>query len=157
MKKTMVLLLVLALAMPFGGALAAKKKKPKPFKSEIVSLGIAHPVFFGQTGAVNAITAREFVATCAIPASQGVDAWVFEVPAAYTGITASVKAIGEPGGAAGYDLDLYFFDDSCQATFASNSAGTDEFGYMPEGTAWIVMHNYLGDPNTQGHIEISAL
>lgn len=157
MKKTIILLLVLALALPFGGAFAAKKKKPKPYKSETVSTGVAHPVFYGQSGEVNSLTAREFMATCATPSSQGLDAWVFEVPAAYSKMASIVKAIGEPGGAVGYDLDLYFFDDSCTVTFASNAEGTDELGYMPAGTAWIVMHNYLGDPNSQGHIEISAL
>ena len=156
MKRAVVLVLVLALALPFGHAVGAKKRKPKPYKCEVVSTGVPHPVFYGQSGEINSITAREFAATCAVPASQGVDAWVFEVPAAYKTLASMIKAIGEPGGAAGYDLDLYFFDDSCAVTFVSNNAGTDETGYMPAGTAWIVMHNYLGTPNTQGHIEISA-
>lgn len=156
MKKTIVLVLVLALALPFGNALAAKKKKPKPFISETVSTGIPHPVAFSSTGAVNGVTAKEFTTTCSTPISQGVDAWVFEVPANYTKIDALIKAIGEPPGPLSYDLDLYFYDASCALTFASNAAGTDETGYMPAGSAWILMHNYLGDPNTMGHIEISA-
>ena len=157
MKKTFVLVLVLALALPSGHAIAAKKKKPKPYISETVSTGVPHNVAYGSTGSVNGVTAKEFTTTCATPASQGVDAWVFEVPAEYTKINSIVKAIGEPPGPLSYDLDLYFFDASCAVTFASNATSTDETGYMPAGTTWILMHNYLGDPNTMAHIEISAL
>jgi hypothetical protein len=54
----------------------------------------------------------------------------------------------------GYDLDMFFYDADCAITFASQAVGTDETGYMPAGTAWILVHNYQGDPNTSLHIEI---
>ena len=144
--------------MTSQAAFAGKKKKaPKPYKSEAVTIAVAHPIFHGQTGEVNGITANEFEQNCAVPTTQGLDAHVFEVPAEYQKLQAGVKAIGAPGGAAGYDLDLVFYDANCAVTFTSLAEGTDETGFMPAGTAWILMYNYLGDPNTSAHIEIAVL
>jgi extracellular elastinolytic metalloproteinase len=157
-KKLVVLGMVLLLAMTASQvAFAGKKKKPKPWKSEEVSLGIAHTALYGSSGEVNLVTAMEFEQACALPASQGLDAWVFEVPAEYQKITASAKAIGVAGGAVGYDLDMFFYDADCTVTLASQATGTDESGLLPAGTSWIVLHNYQGDPNTMAHIELSVL
>ena len=156
-KKTLVVCVALSLALTAGnGALAAKKKKPKRWKSETVSLGIAHPVVYGSTGQVNSVTAHEFVARCDTPASQGVDGWVFEVPGEYQKINAVVKAVGHAAGPVGYDVDIYSYDADCAIKSVSNAEGTDENGYILAGSAWIFVHNYQGDPNTQAHIELSS-
>lgn len=158
MKKTVAFGLIMLLALTSQSALAGKKKKgPKPYKSEEVTIAIAHPIFHGQTGEVNNVTGNEFEQTCATPVSQGLDAHVFEVPAEYQKIQAGVKAIGVPGGPAGYDLDLIFYDANCAEIGTSLAAGTDESGYMPAGSSWILMYNYLGDPATKGHIELAPL
>ena len=153
-KKLTILGLILALGLVAQPALAGKKKGPAPFKSEEFTLAIPHPVFYGNSGSVNTITAKEFENTCSVPASNGLDGYVLEVPKAYQGIQASVAAIGAAGGAAGYDLDIYMYDANCAVTLASNAAGTDENGVMPKGTAWIFVHNYLGDPATSAHVEL---
>jgi len=152
-KKTLLIVLALFVAAaPY--AVAGKKKKPKPWKSEEVTIAVAHPVFYGNSGEVNNVTAQEFENTCAEPASQGLDAWVFEVPAPYQKLDAAVDAIGKSSGAAGYDLDMFFYDAECAILMASQAEGTDEAGYLPKGTTWVLVHNYLGDPNTSLHIEI---
>lgn len=156
MKKISVLILVLALVVGSQAAYAGKKKKPKPFKSDEVTLAIPHPVAYSSTGSVNGITAKEFENTCATPSTNGLDAYVFEVPKQFQAYDAQIDAIGTPGGPAGYDLDIYLYDESCATTLAFNAAGTDESGIIPKGTAWILIHNYLGDPNLGAHIEISV-
>ncbi len=155
------ILVALAVALPLmlagPDALAAKKKKkkPKPYKSQEVTIMVAHPVAWGYTGAVNSLTAKEFEATCATPRSNGVDAYIFEVPKAYRTITAMASAIGH-GATVTYDLDMYLYNKDCQPTFALNAEGTDEVGMIPPGTAWILVHNYVGDPGLKAHLELKA-
>src|SRR4051812_4325275 len=120
---------------------------------------VAHPLEYGNTGSINSITAKEFEQSCALPSSNGLDGYVFQVPKQFAKVDAQIDAIG-PGagtGAAGYDLDIYLYNSDCQPTLAFNSTGTDETGLLPKGTPWVFVHNYLGDPNTTFHIEIKAL
>ena len=156
MKKIVVCLLALALIAGSQGAWAAKRKKPKPYKSEQVTLAVPHPVAYSSTGSVNGITAKEFENTCALPSTNGLDAYVFEVPPAFAKYDATVEAIGEGAAPTGYDLDIYLYDASCKVTLAFNATGTDETGVLPKGTAFVLIHNYLGDPALPAHIEISV-
>nr|MDQ3878712.1 hypothetical protein [Actinomycetota bacterium] len=55
----------------------------------------------------------------------------------------------------GYDLDMYFYDKTCKTNGFANSEGTDESGAFPKGTAFVLVDNYLGDPNVSVHIELS--
>jgi len=155
-KRICALALALLVAVAPYAAAGKKKKKAKPYKSEEVTIAVAHPVFYGNSGEVGSVTAQEFENTCAEPASQGLDAWVFEVPGPYRKTQAIVETVGTAGGPAGYDLDMFFYDSECTVLSASQAEGTDETGYAPEGTAWILVHNYLGDPNTSFHIEVKA-
>ena len=153
MKKFLVLLLVLGLVVSIVGPAGAKKKKKKavkPYVTEEVEIQAGHPMFNGQSGSLVSVTGQEFLNTCAIPSSNGVDGWVFEVPAAYQKISASAEATGTSvtDAAAPADLDMYFFDDSCTQVGAANAAGTDEFGAMSPGVAFIFLHNYTGGPTT---------
>ena len=151
-KRTTALLIALLLvaAVP---ALAGKK--PKPYKSEDVTLAAPHPVVYGNTGSVNSVTAKEFESSCATPSSNGLDAYVFEVPKEYQTIQASISAKGTASSPAGYDLDIYMYDKNCAVKFASNAEGTDETGVMPAGIAWVLIHNYVGEPGLTAHIEIA--
>jgi hypothetical protein len=156
MKRVLTLGLVLAMAVMVQPAFAGKRKpKVKPYKSEEVTIALSHPVFYGQTGAVNTATAKDFENSCAIPASNGVDAYVFEVPAEYQSISATVKAIGTAATPAGYDLDIYMYDKDCKVKLAANAEGTDEYGVMPPGIAYVLVQNYLGEPNVSFHIELA--
>lgn len=157
MRRALVLLLIAALLLPTG-ALAGKKKKgnkkPKPWTSEEGTIEVAHPVLYSTSGDILSVTVQEFKNSCAIPSSQGVDAYLFEVPVPYQKLEATASAIGSSVGAGGYDLDMFFFDANCEITFVSQASGTDEVTVMPKGTAWIAVANYLADPNTSVHVEL---
>jgi hypothetical protein len=160
LKKTLVSLVAVALvAVPAGtGAFAKgkKKKAPKPYVSSEVVIQTGHPAAHSQSGTLVTVTAQEFIRTCAIPSSNGVDAAVFEVPAEYKGLNASIKAIGtNASGPAGYDLDLYLFDESCAQVGFYNPTNTDEVGITTADTAFILVHNYQPGPVT-AHIELIA-
>lgn len=157
LKKALVSLLAASLvAAPAAGALAkAKKKKgPKPYVSSDITIQTGHTAAHGASGTLVTVTAQEFIRRCAIPASNGVDAAVFEVPADYQGLTATVKAIGTAPGPAGYDLDLYLFDASCNQVAFYNPTGTDEIGTLTADTAFVVVHQYQPGPVT-AHIELT--
>ncbi len=158
LKKTLVSLVAASLivvpAASGASAKAKKKKGPKPYVSEEIAIRTGHPAFHSQSGTLLTVTAQEFIRRCAIPASNGVDAAVYEVPADYKGLTASVKAVGSGAGPAGYDLDLYLFDESCTEVAFYNPVGTDEVGILTADTAFVLVHNYSPGPVTQ-HIELT--
>lgn len=158
----MALAVALALtATIVGPAAAAKKKKskgPKPYVSEEVTIQVGHSAMYGNSGTVLGITAQEFINTCAIPGSNGLDAYVFEVPVDYQKIDTSVSAIGT-GGALPYDLDMFFFDEGCQVTGVSQTTSVDEIGLAPAGSAYILVHNFGegtagGGDSVTAHIEL---
>lgn len=159
LKKTLVTLVAAALvAAPAGTgafAKAKKKKAPKPYVSEEITIQAGHPAFRSQSGTLVTVTAQEFIRTCAVPSTNGVDAAVFEVPADYKGLSASIKALGSGAGPGGYDLDLYLFDESCTEVAFYNPTGTDEVGIMTTDTAFILVHQYAPGPVTT-HIELSV-
>lgn len=162
-RKLLIIGLVLAIAAALGApASAAKKKKkkgPKPYKSEEVTIEFGHPVFNGASGTVVAVTAQEFIQTCSIPSSNGLDAYVWEVPEDYLGRIAAISAVGQKNAAGDvlpYDLDIYTFDENCEPVLAFNAAGTDESGTLTPETAYILIHNYVGDPVTL-HYELKAI
>ena len=144
MKKTLALLLTLAVAASIASPATAAKKKPKgpkPYKSEEVTIQLGHSVQYGNSGTVVGLTAQEFINSCAIPNTNGIDAYVWPVPDAYKDTDALITAYGS-GGSAGYDLDLFLFDDSCGVTLASQSTSADETNVMFKGTAYILIHNF---------------
>jgi hypothetical protein len=157
LKKTAAILaLALVVGMQPATAAPKKKKKPKPYKSEEVTLGIAHTVVYGNTGSVNSVTAKEFENRCAAPASNGLDAYVFEVPKAYRKIQAFVEAVGSPSQAINYDIDMFLYDANCAVTLAYQAVGNDESGVLAKGTAWVLIHSYEGEPNLSAHIELKV-
>lgn len=148
-KKLLIVGLVLALAAALTAPAAAGKKKkgPKPYTSEEVTVQIGHPVFNGASGTVVGVTPQEFIQTCALPSTNGLDAYVFEVPKAYQKIQAAIDATGSAQGI-DHDIDIYLFDSSCAPAGAFNAVGTDESGVLSAGTAYILLHNYTGGPTT---------
>ena len=88
-KKFIAAFLVLGLLVAFSGPAVAKKKKgPKPYTSEEATINVGHPVFYANSGTLLSATAQEFLNTCAIPQSNGVDAYVYEIPADYAKLSA---------------------------------------------------------------------
>ncbi|MDQ3951513.1 MAG: hypothetical protein M3279_00920 [Actinomycetota bacterium] len=157
LKKTLVSLVAASLvAAPLGtGALAkAKKKKgPKPYVSSEITIQTGHPAFHSASGTLLTVTAQEFIRRCAVPASNGADAAVYEVPEEYKGLQAMIKAVGADAAGA-YDLDIYLFDKSCTEVAFYNAVGTDELGFTTKDTAFVLLHNYEPGPVT-AHFELS--
>jgi len=145
MRKLIAVAAALAIVIAPSTALAGKKK-PKPYTSEKVSIAVGHPVFNSASGSVVAVTAAEFLTRCAIPATNGFDAYVFEVPKTYQNRVATFEVTGTPSLPYTYDVDVYTFDSSCGLTTAQNSPGTDQAGYLMKGTAFVLVHNYEPGP-----------
>ena len=145
MKKTLALLLTLLVAASLASPASAGKKKakgPKPYKSEEVTIQLGHSSLYATTGEVLGITAQEFINSCAIPNTNGVDAFVWEVPADYKNVDALVTAYGTAG-SAGYDLDILLFDETCEITQATQSDAADEMSVMAKGaTTYILVYNF---------------
>ncbi len=154
MRRLVVLVLCLALVAAPAAAKGKKKKGPKPWSSPEVAILVPHPVFYNTTGEVLGITMQEFLNTCAMPATNGLDGYVFEVPAEYKGYEAAVRTVSGASAAAS-DLDIWVFDDACELQRGYQVAGTDEAGFLLKDTAWMVVTNYLGDPNQLFHLELS--
>jgi hypothetical protein len=115
-----------------------RKKKPVTFSTD-GSFAVANPATLENSG----VTQNEFMATCAIPASQGLDGYVVELPAKVTKVSSEVTVAG--GDATGiYDLDMYFYNADCAPTGAASSAGSDEVGAMPAGTKYVVVAAFWG-------------
>lgn len=129
-------LLAGALAMP---ADAKKKKKPrlKPYVTS-GSIAIGHPANFE---ADLGITRAEFTETCGIPASQGIDGYVVEIPAPYMKKSAAVLAAGSSTTGA-YDLDLFFYNDACSEVGRAADIGSDQAGTMPAGTKYVLVNSW---------------
>lgn len=149
-KKLLIVGLLVALtAALFAPAASAKKKKgPKPFKSESITVEIGHPMFNGASGSLVGVTPQEFFAGCSIPSSNGFDAAVYEVPKSYKKIPSSIEATGTgvTDAAQAADIDIYLYDSSCAQIGAFNNVGTSESGVLGAGTAFVVLHNYTGGP-----------
>ena len=147
-KKLIACFLVLGLLAAFTGPAAAKKKKkgPKPYVSEEATINVGHPVFYSTTQTPVSLTAQEFINSCAIPQSNGVDAYVYEVPADYQNTVAAIQAFGSEGPQVAYDLDIFLYDASCAQVGVFNSTNPDETGVTVKGTAYVLLYNYTGDP-----------
>jgi hypothetical protein len=152
LKKALVLAVVLALgASLFSPAAVAKKKGPKPYKSEEGVIGAPHTLLYSSTGELNSVTANEFEATCAIPVTNGLDAYVYEVPEEYQAIQANIAAHGSAQVA--WDLYIFFYDADCKLNaYAIAAQGTvtmaDAEGIMPAGTTYVLIADFAGDPAT---------
>ena len=150
MRKNLVIaILLLGLVAALGNPAAAKKKKkkgPKPYKSETVTIHAGHIVAHGPSGGnLVSVTAQEFFQNCAVPQSNGVDGWVFAVPAPYTKIPAAIEGKGTSAVPVPIDMDLYFYNKACEEVgFANAEAPGGETGVIPKGTAFVFLHPYTG-------------
>lgn len=149
-KNLLIAILLLGLVAALGNpATAAKrKKKLKPYKSPTVTITAGHPVFHGASGGnLASVTAQEFFRTCATPQSNGLDAWVFTVPKAYTKTVAAIGAQATSASPVPIDMDMYFYNKACaEVGFANAEAPGGETGVIPKGTAYVLVHPYTGAP-----------
>ena len=141
MRRTILVALILgllagALSMP---ADAKKKKKLKPFVTT-GSIAVGHPANY-EVGV--GVVQTEFTDSCAIPQSQGSDGYVVEIPATHMKKPANVLATGSAASGE-YDLDLFFYSDSCGSLGEAADIGTDQMGLMPAGTKYVLVTSWLG-------------
>ena len=152
MRKNMlvaVLLLGLIAALPGSATAAKKKKKAKTYKSETAEILAGHGAFYSTTGEPVAVTIQEFQNTCAIPQSNGVDAYVFEVPAAFEKLTGTVETKSSAASPTGLlDMDLFLYNANCERTGVSQAVGGDEYALFAKGTKYVVAHPYEGEQVT---------
>jgi hypothetical protein len=152
LKRVLALTTALVLAAGMAGpATAGKKKAPKPYTSEDGLIVAPHTMLYSSTGEVNSVTANEFENRCAIPASNGLDAYVYEVPKEYQSIEAQIAA--HSGATVAWDLYIFFYDKDCQmlpVPIAAQGAVTnaDAEGPMPKGTTYVLIANFAGEPGT---------
>ncbi|MGH2756845.1 MAG: hypothetical protein ACRDI3_03560 [Actinomycetota bacterium] len=150
-----VLALVASLVVP--SAVAGKKKKPKPWKSEEGSIAVPHTMLISSTGERNNVTLREFEARCAIPATNGLDGYVYEVPKEYQTIPSKIAARGSGGTRALY---IILYDKDCQMQMyftgsdAIPSTEDDTEGAMPPGIAYVGLANFFGHPQVTVWVEL---
>ncbi len=129
-------------------ALAKKKKKKPPAPVTITFEESGSMTIPGPTGAAyKGLTEGEFtlVNTCAsMPASQGLDGYVIELPAEFRLGTASLQVTGAD--ATGfYDMDAYFYDAGCSLMQGvSLLEGSDPAGSVPPGATWVVVDLFVG-------------
>ena len=134
------------LAGPSAFAGKKKKKKPPAPVTRTVTLEESGTIMVpAPTSALLfGITEGEFVQTCAMPASQGVDGHVLELPEDFRLGTAQIEVLGADMTGA-YDLDVYFYDASCALMGDySLTAGTDESGAIAPGASWVVVDLFVG-------------
>lgn len=89
------------------------------------------------------VSVAEFEQSCEIPATQGLDGYIFKVPEELRGKTMIAEASIIRGGS---DLDLYFYDSECKrlALAATSGYQVDERAAIPPHTAFIAMTAYAG-------------
>ena len=144
MRKVLVLVLacgLLAGAMLAPEASAKRKKKAPPITFEASgAFELSNP---GDAEADASVTKSEFLQTCSIPASQGLDAYVVELSEEISKVSAQVNLSGSD--AAGiYDLDMYYYGPDCAPTGSASTPESEEVSVFPVGTKWIVVSAYFG-------------
>lgn len=116
-----------------------KKKKPARFSAE-GAFEIGNPADY-MAGA--GLVRNELELTCAIPASQGTDGFVLELPAALQKVDSEASLEGEDA-TGGPDMDMYFYDETCAATGDVATTALDEYGIIPAGTKYVAVSAWMG-------------
>ncbi|MGH2747192.1 MAG: S8 family serine peptidase [Actinomycetota bacterium] len=95
------------------------------------------------SGTAGGVTEREFLETCRVNRSQGVDGYMIEIPSPFAagGATASVAGSNELGL---YDLDLAFYNSGCSFIDQSSSEEPDEVADVPQFTRFILVNAAAG-------------
>jgi hypothetical protein len=145
------LIVGLTVALVFGSVITAgpvtakKNRKPVNFKAE-GSILLSNPNDVDVAGPSYAgITRTEFESACAIPTqTQGLDAFVIELPSKVTRVDSIVYA--EATNMTGLtQLDFFFFDETC-APLGELLSFQDAPPFMPRGTKFVLVRNWLSDP-----------
>lgn len=136
MRRTIVSVLVLGLlAGASVGPAGAKKRKPAPpvtFEAS-GSIAVADVVDAWVVNGPTSVTIREFTARCAVPLTQGFDAYVVELSDAISKVPADVTLTWtEPVAIA--NLRMIFTNEECMQTGRGSQEGT-----FPAGTKYVIV------------------
>ena len=93
--------------------------------------------FNALAGVTNGVTKSEFLSECAIPSTQGTDAWVFEVPELYR--SGGSADLGSDNALGVHELALSFYSASCDLLSETSTSGP-----LPDNTAFVVADQSLG-------------
>lgn len=130
---------------PSVSAKKKKKKKPVPVVKTFTEEGTIRVA--GPTGAaLKGVTEAEFTIAneCAsMPASQGHDGYVVEIPAEFQTGTGTLQVAGSDA-TGQYDLDVYFYDAGCTLMEPYLTNGADESGMILPGAKWAVVNLFVG-------------
>jgi putative nucleotidyltransferase with HDIG domain len=99
------------------------------------------PDLLGRIGV--GLTNRGPVGGCGPSGSQGLDAWVFELPADAPGGGAPVKATGSDLLGL-HNLAVTFVSEDCETLGQLDTPAADEAGVLPAGTRYVVVSDRLG-------------
>lgn len=130
-------------------ALAGEKKKPPVLATRTIKFEESGSMIVPGPTTRNLFGITEFefawVNACAsMPASQGLDGWVVELPEDFRNGIASMEVLGADATGA-YDLDVYFYDASCTwMRDVSLLGGADESGPIPPGATWAFVSLFAG-------------
>jgi hypothetical protein len=150
MKKSLIAVLAafLAIGLVAAPSAVAKKKKKKPPAPVVVTFveegTITAPAPSGA--ASKGVTEAEFTIAneCAsMPASQGFDGHVVELPEDFRTGTATLEVLGSDASGQ-YDLDVYFYDAGCSLMEPYMTDGADATGPIPGGATWAVIDLFVG-------------
>jgi putative nucleotidyltransferase with HDIG domain len=89
-------------------------------------------------------TQREFLTSCGVPTTQGVDGWIFPVPSDTTSVPAQATISGASGAPIPYNLDAFFYASDCAPLGSLQSGAPDESGAVPAGTGYVVVNQPVG-------------
>ncbi|MDQ4145807.1 MAG: S8 family serine peptidase [Actinomycetota bacterium] len=98
------------------------------------------------------MTVNEFLARCEIPATQGHDAWVFELRHDVTEEGLAARTFGS-GSDIGHDIDVYVFSSDCGPLGHAATVEADEVVTLPIGTRYVVAYLWWGS-NTTVDLEV---
>lgn len=152
MRKSLAIAIAALLVLGLVGAPSALAKKKKKKKKAPATKTIT----FEESGTIaipapsslvlGGVTEIEFTIAhgCAsLPASQGVDGHVVEVPEEFRAGDATLEVLGSDATGA-YDLDVYFYDAGCGLMEPYMTDGVDPSGAIPPGAAWAVVDLLVG-------------
>jgi putative nucleotidyltransferase with HDIG domain len=115
---------------------------PPPAPRQFSAQGqLVAPDLLGRIGI--GLTNRGPVGGCGPSGSQGLDAYVFELPADGPGPGAPVKATGSDLLGL-HNLAVTFVSEECQTLGQLDTPAADEAGVLPAGTRYVVVSDRLG-------------
>ena len=123
---------------PLSSPPPASAPPPQPYTAQGQLLA---PDLLGRIGI--GLTNRGPVGGCGPSPSQGLDAYIFELPADGPGAGAPVKVTGSDLLGL-HNLAVVFVSEDCQALGKLDTPAADEAGVLPAGTRYVVVSDRLG-------------